>query len=919
MYLLKSIRKLFFFTVLFFVWSSTIYAQTIFQETFNEITGAHFGTDNIGGTSWSSACPTCLTGDYFNVQNGQLEANDTNGEATWETGIITIGACSNIEISMTVKELGTMEGCGTGCNSVDWVSLEYNIDGNGYQPVPNSFLCVGACANINVIYADDLPNGIANYTSGCLGSGSSLQFRIKVQTWAQDEFWIIDDIEVNCVGTAATIAPVASMCETDPTIQLSASVSGGTWSGPGVSLTGVFDPAVAGPGSHPIFYTTGSGSCAGQTSTSIIVTAAPVVGVVSALSNSICEGVGTTLNLTSATGTIQWQSAPNSGGPFTDIAGANSLSVPTGNLTSSMCYRVALSGCGNPIISNVVCVTVHPFPVVSAGLNQSTCSGNQIVLSGIGATTYSWNNGVVNNQNFTPSIGTTIYTVTGTNIGGCSSTDQVAVTVHSLPTVNAGVDQMLCPGSSTSLSGAGADSFSWSNGVVNGQSFVPLSTSIYTVNGTDINGCVGSDNVLITVISNPTIPSLPAINVACSSDVPAPDLNTIIAFIDDYLPNPTVTFVGDISDGNNCNQAQIIRTYEVSSACTGIQNLIQNITISAQNPIVNAGIDQTICEGNSITLSASSTPSGLSFSWDQGISQGVPFTPSLGSTIYNVTAEICGGECISSDQVIVTVESSTLPTFIADTALICEGQEVVFESTTNGSINCLWDFGNGIQSTSCSGDNIVYENAGVFSVSLTVTNAAGCTTTLTNQNFITVVANPIAAFGSSTATISEVNGEVNFFNTSQNATSYAWDFGDGTSGTLIENPSHLFSVESQQNYQVELTAFNDLGCSSSFIAIIQYEEDLVFYVPNAFTPDDDEYNPVFLPFFNDAIDTYNYELLVFDRWGEIVFETHDLQQGWDGTFNGVRVQDGTFSWKIIFKMKNNDDMQEVTGHVTVLR
>lgn len=906
--------------LLFFLWiNGTAFSQAIFSESFNEANNAMFGTDNIGGVTWSSYCPTCLSGDIFNVQNGELVGNDTNGEAGWETGTIMIDACQSVEITFTVKENGTMEGCGTGCNAVDWVSLEYSIDGNPYQAAPNSFFCAGACANTSVIYADDLTNGIASYSSGCLGSGSTLQFRIKVQTWAQDEFWIIDDIAVNCVGSAVTLDPVPTVCESDAPFQLTNSGGGGFWSGPGVNSSGIFDPSIAGPGSHPITFSYGAGSCAAQTSMSIIVTAAPTIGIVSTPNTTICGSGIANLNLSNATGTIQWQSATTPSGIFSDITSANALSFSTGVLSGPMCYRAVVSGCGAPLISNVVCISVDPIPIVSAGPDQSICTGQSTIVAGAGASTYSWTGGIIDGQAFGPITNSATYTVTGTSAAGCTNTDQLTIQVNALPIVNAGPDQVICSNSSVVLSASGANTYSWTNGVINDQSFTPSSSATYTVTGTDLNGCTNSDNVLVTINSNPVLPPIPSVAVACLSNLPSPDEAAVAAIMGSVVANPIVQFISDVSDGNTCNQEEIVRTYNISDACGGSQNVTQIITISAITPSVNAGLDQVVCEELAVTLNAISSQPGSTISWDQGVQQGVAFIPSsIGSTTYTVSNEICGGTCVSTDQVEVVVETATTPSFSADTLLICQGSSIVFESTTTNSVACLWDFGNGQQSTSCDGEVITYNSSGLFDVSLSVTNAAGCTSTAVYSNFIEVLASPNASFITSTQTIGEMNNEVIFNNTSTNATNVHWDFGDNSS-SIEETPIHLFNVATGQNYLVELIVSNDLGCSDSTSILIVYEEELIYFVPNSFTPDDDEHNPVFLPILNDVVDSYNYQLLIFNRWGSVVFESKSIGDGWDGTFDGKPVQDGVYIWKLVFKMKNNDDVHEAVGHVTVLR
>ena len=146
-------------------------------------------------------------------------------------------------------------------------------------------------------------------------------------------------------------------------------------------------------------------------------------------------------------------------------------------------------------------VTVYALPAVNAGTDQTICLGQQIILSGSGGTSYSWNNGVQDGVSFTPVVGSTTYTVSGTDVNNCSNTDQVVVTVNALPSIGAGADQVICEGDAVILAGTGGVSYAWDNNVTDGTSFIPghLGDLTYTVTGTDGNNCSNSDEVVVTV------------------------------------------------------------------------------------------------------------------------------------------------------------------------------------------------------------------------------------------------------------------------------------------------------------------------------------------------------------------------------------------------------------------------------------
>jgi gliding motility-associated-like protein len=118
-----------------------------------------------------------------------------------------------------------------------------------------------------------------------------------------------------------------------------------------------------------------------------------------------------------------------------------------------------------------------------------------------------------------------------------------------------------------------------------------------------------------------------------------------------------------------------------------------------------------------------------------------------------------------------------------------------------------------------------------------------------------------------------------------------------------------------------LTAISTLGCTNETQYTITYEISPLIYVPNTFTPDGDNYNQVFTPVFTTGYDPYNFEMLIFNRWGELIFESHDASIGWDGSYgtNGNDVQDGVYTWKITYKNPQNDKRQILVGHVTLIK
>jgi trimeric autotransporter adhesin len=137
------------------------------------------------------------------------------------------------------------------------------------------------------------------------------------------------------------------------------------------------------------------------------------------------------------------------------------------------------------------------------------------------------------------------------------------------------------------------------------------------------------------------------------------------------------------------------------------------------------------------------------------------------------------------------------------------------------------------------------------------------------------------------------------------------------------NPTYTYPNNGEGQYVVTLVATSPLGCTDTATTIIQVYEELIFYVPNTFTPDNDKYNPVFLPIFTSGFDPFDYNLLIFNRWGEVIFESNNHEVGWDGSYgkNGEieMVQDGVYTWKIEFKVTRWDERRRAIGHVNLIR
>ncbi|MEY3200332.1 MAG: hypothetical protein RJA13_2290, partial [Bacteroidota bacterium] len=311
-----------------------------------------------------------------------------------------------------------------------------------------------------------------------------------------------------------------------------------------------------------------------------------------------------------------------------------------------------------------------------------------------------------------------------------------------------------------------------------------------------------------------------------------------------------------------------------------------------------------------------------SYVWSNSIVNGIPFLAITGTYTYTVTGTSAFG-CVNTDAVSVVVSDATTPTFNPTITSGCVPLTVEFTNTSPNIASCTWEFGNGTQVTGPGVVSATFDQAACHDVTLTTTALNGCVSTYTAIDLICTDALPEASFIQSTASISELNSTVNFSNTSAGATNYIWNFGDNTSSVFSEDPTHTFSTDQLGNYTTILIAISTAGCIDTAYSNVTVYEELIYYIPNTFTPDGNYSNPTFRPIFTSGYDPFDFTLTIYNRWGGVVFESHDVKIGWDGTFgsNGEidSVQDGTYSWKIEFKTTKSDERKKYFGHVNVLR
>jgi gliding motility-associated-like protein len=622
---------------------------------------------------------------------------------------------------------------------------------------------------------------------------------------------------------------------------------------------------------------TDANGCVNTDEVDITINVLPAV--VAGVDQTVCEGTAVTLTGAGATA-YAWDNGVMDGFPFVQSVGTVTYTV----------IGTDANGCEN---SDQVDVTVNPQPLVSAGIDQEVCEGALVILLGSGATGYVWDNSVLDAVPFIQAPGTITYTVIGTDANGCSNSDQVDVTVNSLPVVSAGPDFAECENTQLVLTGGGAVTYAWDNGVTDGILFNQLpGTVTYTVTGTDANGCMNTDQVDVTVNALPIVVAGPDQEVCEGTPV---TLNGSGA--------TGYSWSGGVVDG--VPFALGIGQYQFVVTGTDLLLCDNSDTVSVlvnPNPIVSAGMDESICDGELVVLNAFGSPN---LYWSNGVINGTPFQQVVGIVDYVVYDSLATG-CTANDTVRVEVLAN--PVVTANDAIICEGDEVVLEG--QGAVSYSWT--GGIQ------DGVAFFplNSGIYTV--TGIGANGCSSEADAN--VTVHKAPVVQFKISDMSLTTLNPVTGFENLTTGATTYEWNFGDGSAESNEFEPTHTFPTEQAGEYEIILTAYSAEGCPGQAIKYIHVFQDYTIYVPNSFTPDHNGVNEVFKPVM-EGFDEDDFTLYIFNRWGDLIFESHDMQVGWDGTFarQDFQVQDGAYTWKIVAGLKDSSDSKIFVGHVVILK
>ena len=652
--------------------------------------------------------------------------------------------------------------------------------------------------------------------------------------------------------------------------------------------------------------------------------------------------VGETINLIGGGGTNYSWTGPNG---FT--SNLQNPTIPNATLADAGTYSVEVDG-GTCIATTDVVVVEPPTP--NAGPDDVICLGEYINLNGtesVTANTSNWTYSaagifpapVVNfnpNANFTdPAVmvnqpGTYTF-IFSENNGICPAvTDEVVVlvseTVHTTSFVSPSCEGM-SDGSITINDPTGVD-YSFDNGGTwagnSTQGGFPVGT--YTVISRNQYGCTDTSDVVVTeplpiiisagndtlICENGTASMWASISIAGMNELYywSHDPGTASTSTISPLANTTVMVYAQAQNG--CYSDTTYVQVDVRPGLSG------NIT-----PF------DTICPGYPTTIGVYGLAGGIGVPYDIVWNSG-----ETGSgTFMNVTANppatymyvaTITDACESTPLVLNTevyVAPLPVPLMSVVDPTLCEPAVFEVSNITDTAMvaNYTWILSDGqiyVDESPFFTEEMYH---GSYDVQLIVTSPLGCIDSVTNYDFLTVYQKPVANFQWSPNPIKMFNTEVEFANQSFLGHEYYWTFEQGMpASSTVERPKIQFPDGVTGSYEVTLYVTSEHGCMDTITRIVDVLPEVLIYAPTAFTPDGDEFNQNWKVQM-EGIDIYSFDLTIYNRWGEIIWESHDLEVGWDGTYNGKLVETGVYTWKIEARDALNDGKYTWNGHVNVLR
>ncbi|MCC5922443.1 MAG: gliding motility-associated C-terminal domain-containing protein [Crocinitomicaceae bacterium] len=571
------------------------------------------------------------------------------------------------------------------------------------------------------------------------------------------------------------------------------------------------------------------------------------------------------------------------------------------------------AGIGAPTFANCNAPCIPP--------GASSCNGSATVqvTGGTPPFSFQWNDPDNQTTQTASDLCAGTYTVTVTDANG--NTQNTNVKIHNfIPTVNFSAGDTLClnhgdfffqeyspiggPNDVVTFIGNGIN-----NNIFNSQA-AGVGTHEITYIFEDEFKCTNSDIDSITVIALPETSITNINNPYCVDET---DAGLILSPSNGTLGgngtlnnifNPSLAGVGEhqvyfyFQNGDGCT--------DTTFATISVVDL-PNISILGPNEFcLNDGLSPL-----------SAVPAGGEFSIQQTPLSAVnPASLGVGQheIVYAVTDN---NGCFNEASKTITIHPIPTIEFDPEYSEGCPPWTVSFSANAPTAVNCFWTLGNDTLVQTCGTVTHSFLS-GCHDVQFEVIDINGCTNTSKVQDIVCVFPQPEANFAYSPDPLTEFFTEAKFINLSQDADIFWWTFENGVPGQSIDtHPTVQFPEEMSGNYLVTLEVTSEFGCTDAVSRLVPVLSDVLIYVPNTFTPDGDAFNNLW-EYSIEGISPTSIQIEIYNRWGEQIWQSNELNEFWDGTFNGKLVKQGTYVWRITASDNHTAEKFLWTGHVNVL-
>ena len=879
-------------------------------------------TYSIGGPCPSSDTQTIL---IYDVPDGTitpvgpfcqsdlpitLSAASTGG--TWSgTGIndATTGSFGSTTLAASTYTVTYNTGGNCPNNFTETVVVNANVDAT---ITPQANICADA-APITFVAADLggvwSGAGITNTATGEFDPASVIP---SLQTITYTISGACPDSDTETIEVYAvydgTITPAGPFCQADLPVTLVSATTGGTWTGTGINnaANGSFGSSTLAANSYPVTYTTG-GSCPRVFNETIIVNA----NVDATISNvsALCADVAA-FNLTAVDPGGTW-----SGTGITDaIAGTFDPSVVV-NGTPTITYSIP-GACPSSDTQVITVYAVFDGTITPVG---PFCQADLPITMTAASSGGTWSGTGINDPASGTFGSTTLaantYTITYTTQGNCSEANTTTIVVNANvdATISAVAD--VCndaPAFNMTAADAGG---TWSGqGVSATGTFTPNSVvpNTYTITYSIGGACPDSDTQDVVVLPVPDGTITPA-GPFCQDALP----QTLTA----ASTGGTWSGTGITSAANgtfgaaNTPAGNYSITYTTPGQCSIAFNQVIQVIENLDATIASAG---PFCEDDApYNLTAASA--GGVWSGTGAITAGGQISPSaLGAGPFTFNYNINNNGCLSSDNVQITVNALPQPSFTASATEGCSPLSVTFTNTSNplGS-NCVW-YVDGAPAGNGNSFSEIFTGSSCSDIGIMVTDAVGCSQSMTMSDLVCAYPNPSASFTWSPLE-PMLGGTVSFENTSIGGLIFDWDInGQGASG---ENVTYNVPSGIDGEFQACLQVEGQGGCLDSECYTVVVSSESIIFVPNSFTPDADGTNDVFAPIIAGLTSDYRYSFRVYDRWGDVIFETNEPSEVWTGNVHGgdYYAQPDAYVYEITLQLRAGEPPFRKVGSIVLIR